>query len=89
MLKKNNVIFVLVASVVLLAVFSLGYNIGYHYVDENMRLRVTESETIANNCVKKINGWCDNKRFRLVDCGDDLQVCVCMSQRDVQALRHK
>jgi len=64
-----------------------GYTQGYADVNEDMRNRVTTAETTTNNCLNKIAGWCDNKAIRLVDCGDDLQVCVCMSQREVKGLR--
>jgi hypothetical protein len=86
-ITKRQLIFALsIMAAVGLAFFG-GHTLGYSSADENMRLRTSTAETTADNCLKKMSGWCDNKRFRLVDCGNDLQVCVCMSQRDVQGLK--
>ena len=86
-MKKDKIIFVLVILVAVGLSFFGGYTLGYSNVDEDMRLRATTAETTANSCLIKLAGWCNNKRFRLVDCGNDLQVCVCMAQREVQDLR--
>ena len=87
--KKDKIIFILVILVAAGLIFFGGYNLGYANVSDNVRLRVSTAETTASNCLNKISGWCDNKRFRLVDCGSDLQVCICMSQGEVQGLREK
>mgnify|MGYP005833573355 CR=1 FL=1 len=82
---RTKIVFVLATLVVAGLVFFGGYTLGYASVTEELELRTSTAETTANNCLQKLAGWCDNKRFRLVDCGDDLQVCVCMSQQEVQS----
>ena len=88
-MKKYKIISMLVALALAGLAFFGGYTLGYSNAGEDMQLRVTSAEMTANNCLNKLEGWCDNKRFRLVDCGNDLQVCVCMSQGEVQAVRHQ
>jgi len=81
-------VFAFVVTAIAALTFFGGYSLGYASVSKDMQLRTTTAETTASNCLKKLTGWCDNNRFRLVDCGDNLQVCVCMSQREVKSLRH-
>ena len=75
------------AASILAIIFFCGYMIGYSNVNKDMHQRVTEAEMTTKNCLNKMAGWCDNKRFRLVDCGNDLQICICMSQNDVEDLK--
>ena len=86
-MKRDKIVIILAAAAAMGLTFFGGYTLGYSNVNEDVQLRATTAETTAGNCVRKIAGWCDNKRFRLVDCGNDLQVCVCMGQREVQVLR--
>jgi|LWDU01.1.fsa_nt_gi hypothetical protein len=86
-MKRDKIVWVLAVLAVSGLAFFGGYNLGYADADEDMRLRVSTAETTANNCLIKLAGWCNNKRFRLVDCGHDLQVCICMAQREVQGSR--
>ena len=88
-MKRNKIFLSLAVLAVVGLAFFGGYTLGYSDVDEDMRLRTTTAETTTRNCLNKMAGWCDNKRVRLVDCGDDLQVCVCMSQREVKGLREE
>ena len=86
-IKKDKIVFVLACIVTIGLVFFGGHVTGYANAAKDMHLRVTTAETTTDNCLQKMAGWCDNKRFRLVDCEDDLQVCVCVSQREVQTLQ--
>ena len=89
LMKRDKIFLALTVLAVVGLAFFGGYTLGHADVDESMRLRTTTAETTTRNCLNKIAGWCDNKRFRLVDCGDDLQVCICMSQGEVQGLRQQ
>ena len=86
-MKRNKIFLSLAVLAAVVLAFFGGYTLGYADVDEDLHARVTTAETTTRNCLNKIEGWCDNKRFRLVDCGDDLQMCVCISQGEVQTLR--
>ena len=88
-MKKDKIFLALAVLAVVGLAFFGGYTVGYADVDKDMRSRTTTAETTTRNCLNKIAGWCDNKRVRLVDCGNDLQLCVCMSQGEVQTLRHQ
>jgi len=86
-MKRDKVILVLACMLTAGLVFFGGHITGYSSAADDMHSRVTTAESTASNCLQKMSGWCDNRRFRLVDCGSDLQVCVCMSQVEVQGLR--
>jgi len=89
MIQKNKAVLGIAVIFILATTFFCGYTLGHSDIGKDTQLRVATAETTTRNCLNKIAGWCDNKRFRLVDCGDDLHACVCISQTEVQTLQQK